>query len=97
MNEFDALSLIVIILDLFIATFLIWRVFNKKATLYWNSRVVYFWIALTNLYHGAIYVATFFVSSPNVLIIQWLHPIVVLYMLNPLLIAIIHWRGGRIL
>jgi hypothetical protein len=94
---FDILSYIVIVTDILIISFLLWRVFDKKATLWGYARGIYVWIATLTLYHGIVYIGTLFSQTPDKLINNFLHPIVILFIINPLLIAIIHWRGGRLL
>jgi hypothetical protein len=92
----DILSLLVILLDFLTMGFLIWRLFDKKATLWGSARLIYGWIALIVAYHCVIYIISMCSADPDILIFQLLHPVVVLYILNPLLIAIIHYRGGRL-
>ena len=97
--EFDILAYLVILGDLSVAGFLIWRALVKKATLWGAARFIYIWVALFSLYHAVIYTYSLFfnhVLESNI-VYQFLHPIVLLYILNPLLIAIIHWRGGHLL
>jgi hypothetical protein len=96
MVDIDVLSIIVILFDALGVAFLVWRVSNKTATLWGTARFVYLWVATLTFYHGIIYTRSMFVDRPNALITGMLHPLVMLYMLNPLLIAIIHWRGGRL-
>jgi hypothetical protein len=93
----DVLSITVIIVDLLVISFLLWRMTSKTATLWGVAREIYGWVALLTLYHCAVYIATLFVDNPNGLIQSMLHPVVILYMVNPLLIAIIHYRGGHVL
>lgn len=95
-TDIDILSLVVIWFDCACAAFLVWRAVAKKATLWGAARGIYGWVALLSLYHCSIYAASLFVAEPNHLIYGCLHPFVVLFMLNPLLIAIIHWRGGKL-
>lgn len=90
----DILSILVILFDLFVISFLTWRILDKKATLWGASRFIYGWVAFLTLYHGVIYVISLFVADPDVLINNTLHPFVLLFVLNPVLIAIVHWRGG---
>ena len=96
MSNFDVLSVIVIIFDLNVAGFLLWRILDKKATLWGASKIIYWWVIFLSLYHCGIYIVSMFIKDPEALIVSKLHPIVLLYVLNPLLIAIIHWRGGRL-
>jgi hypothetical protein len=95
----DILAYLIIITDILIATFFLWRVSVKNATLWGAARFIYCWVAAFSLYHGSIYIySQFFSKIPeSAVVYTYLHPIVLLYMLNPLLIAIIHWRGGRLL
>jgi hypothetical protein len=95
----DILSVFVVLFDFIIISFLTWRVIDKNATLWGSSKIIYIYISLLTLYHSIIYVITLFHSTwQQVLMIdKYLHPLVFLFMLNPLLIAIIHWRGGRVL
>jgi hypothetical protein len=99
MIRFDLLAYLVIIADLAIAAFLIWRATAKKATLWGAARIVYWYVALLSLYHAGIYIYTiFFPNSVEAQIVyQYIHPFVILYLVNPLLIAIIHYKGGHIL
>jgi hypothetical protein len=94
--EFDILALAVILIDLAALGFLLWRIFDKKATLWGNAKLIYGWVALLTLYHAVIYGVSLFTGNQSALVNVYLHPIVVMYMLNPLLIAIIHWRGGKL-
>jgi hypothetical protein len=94
--EIDILSVIVIFFDLVVSAFLTWRIFDKKATLWGASKFIYGWVTLLTLYHCAIYITSLFVREPNRLISQYLHPVVLLFVLNPFLIAIIQWRGGKL-
>jgi hypothetical protein len=97
--EFDILAYLVIITDILVASFLIWRAFAKKATLWGAARFIYVWVAAFSLYHAGIYVYSLFFNhtyEPHI-VYQFLHPVVLLYILNPLLIAIIHWKGGHLL
>jgi hypothetical protein len=89
----------VILVDLFVVAFLTWRATAKKATLWGRARLIYGWVAILAFYHGTIYIIALFLppTQGNLLIVDMLHPVVVLYVLNPLLIALIHWRGGRLL
>lgn len=96
MTTVDILSIIVIIVDLIAATFLIWRVTSKTATLDWKARIIYWWVITTQLYHAVIYTISMFNYDANAIIITYLHPLVVLFMLSAPLIAIIHWRGGHL-
>ena len=91
------LSLMVIVVDFLGAAFIIWRISDKKATLWGTSRIIYGWIALLMIYHGIIYIISFFHYDATVLILEYLHPFVLFYVLNPILIALIHWRGGRLI
>jgi hypothetical protein len=97
--RFDLFAIMVIIADIFASIFLIWRATHKKATLWGAARFIYWYIAVITLYHAVIYFISLF--SPNIseqdLVYKYLHPIVLLYVVNPVLIAIIHWRGGHIL
>lgn len=95
-TDVDLLSFVVILVDLCAAIFLIWRATAKRATLWGAARIVYLWIALMTLYHAVVYVATLIHGNENYYIATYLHPCVFLFILNPLLIAIIHWRGGRL-
>lgn len=88
---------IVILLDLFIASFLIWRIWDKKTTLWRAAKIIYGWVALLSIYHAIIYCLTILYPSTDTWIDTFLHPFVALFMLSPLLIAIIHWKGGHIL
>ena len=97
MINMDILHIFVIIIDLFVAGFLLWRVFTPKATLWKKARIVYVYIAGLTLYHATIYVITLFTLNEASLINTWLHPLVILYTINPVLVAIIHWRGGHLL
>jgi len=95
----DYEHIFIVLTDLIVASFLIWRIFSKKAVLWGTSKVIYSWISLTSLYHAFIYFYMLFTPLANhgVIITTYLHPIVILFMLNPLLIAIVHWRGGNLL
>jgi len=97
--QLDILSIIVILFDLGVSSFLMWRATSKKATLWGSARLIYVYITLMTLYHAVIYVLTLFATntSPEALLSTYLHPFVFLYILNPGLIAIMHWRGGHIL
>jgi hypothetical protein len=92
----DILSVFVIIADIAIASFFIWRARAKKATLWGAARFIYVWIAALSIWHCLVYGLSLIMVS-DMPIDRLLHPMVVLYMLNPLLVAIIHYRGGRIL
>jgi hypothetical protein len=94
----DILHTAVIIVDIFVVIFLIWRALTPKATLWGSARFIYIWIATLTLYHAVIYSIGFFLPDGGEYLIKiWLHPLVVLYTLNPVLIAIIHWKGGRLI
>jgi hypothetical protein len=95
-TDIDILSIMVILIDLCGAVFLIWRATHKKATLWGAARAIYVWVATLGLYHGIIYILSLFKDDPNSLITQYLHPFVILFVINPILIALIHWRGGRL-
>ena len=92
----DILAILVIIADIFIVSFLTWRIVDKKATLWGGAKLIYGWIALMSLYHLGVYVATLFSANPSALIAVLIHPLVVLFTINPGLVAIIHWRGGKL-
>jgi hypothetical protein len=92
----DIWSYVVILVDLVVSIFLMSRVVDKKATLDRNARLIYVWVTTASIYHGVIYVASLVTGNPDKTIVAFLHPVVVLYMLNPLLVAIIHWRGGKL-
>lgn len=96
---FDIFAIMVILGDLFVSGFLIWRATDKKATLWGATRIIYWYIALLTIYHAIVYIiSTFFITIPeSEFIYKYLHPIVFLYIVNPVLIAIIHWRGGHII
>jgi hypothetical protein len=94
--DIDVLSYFVIPVDMICVAFLMWRVFSKNATLWGAARFIYVWVSLLTAYHGVIYILTLFSPQPNVLIQNTLHPFVILFIMNPLLIAIIHWRGGHL-
>lgn len=96
MRSFDILSYLVIIADAAIVAFLFWRMISKNATLWGAARIIYGWVIALTLFHLVVYVISLFSKDPQDLISITLHPLVLFYMLNPLLIAIIHWRGGRI-
>lgn len=96
MTTFDILSYLVIIADIAVASFLTWRVIAKNATLWGAAKFIYGWVITLTLFHLVVYIVSLFSSNPNELISNTLHPVVLFYMLNPLLIAIIHWRGGRL-
>jgi hypothetical protein len=89
-------SLIVTAFDLISITFFLWRLFDRKATLWGAARLIYSWITFTLIYHVAIYVASLFNLDPLSFINAWLHPYVLLFTINPVLVAIIHWRGGKL-
>jgi hypothetical protein len=95
----DILAYLVILIDLFTTGFLLWRVSVKKATIDIGARLVYIWIALIYLYHATIYIFTLFQPDirESIIIYNWIHPLVALYVLNPLLVAIIHYRHGSLL
>ena len=99
MAEIDVLSIIVIVIDLLVSSFLIWRAIDKKATLWGSARAIYMWVAALTIYHCIIYTISLSLPHPfeDQIIVNFLHPIVMLYVLNPLLIAIIHYRGGHLL
>jgi len=94
----DPEHILVILIDLATASFLFWRVSSKKATLWGASKGIYSWVALLSLYHAVIYSYMLFLPYEihNTIINVYIHPIVLLLMLNPLLVAIIHWRGGHL-
>jgi hypothetical protein len=95
--KLDITSIMIIVIDIFVSGFLIWRATCKKATLWGTARFIYMYIATMVLYHGSIYLIGMFVSVPEAEFVHtYLHPVVVLYMINPVLIALIHWRGGRL-
>lgn len=96
MITFDILSYLVIFVDVAVATFLIWRATAKKATLWGSARFIYIWVTALTFFHLIVYVVSLFSPNPDELISSTLHPVVLFYMLNPLLIAIIHWRGGHL-
>lgn len=97
--ELDVFSILVIIADLFAITFLIWRVTKKKATLWGSARFIYWWVVFTLMYHVIIYGLSLFLPHPleDTFIPYFLHNFVILYVINPVLIALIHWRGGHLL
>ena len=97
--RFDLFAIFVVIADIFVSTFLIWRAIHKKATLWGVARLIYWYVALMTLYHGAIYLISMFIPAipESQFVYTYLHPVVLLYIINPVLIAIIHWRGGHIL
>jgi hypothetical protein len=94
----DILSIFVILFDLAVVSFLTWRSTAKKATLWGSARIIYLYVAALTLYHAVIYSITLLSPgvNPSILIDKYLHPFVFLFVLNPCLIAIIHWRGGRL-
>jgi len=96
--RFDILAYFVILIDLFTSAFLIWRAVTKSATLWGASRFVYFWIAAITFYHAMVYLYTIFLpaSIEGIIVYKFIHPIVILYILNPLLVAIIHYRRGHL-
>jgi hypothetical protein len=95
----DTLAILVVIADLCTGAFLIWRATTKNATLWGAARLIYWYIAIMTLYHGVIYFIGMIIISmtESQFVHIYLHPIVLLYIINPVLIAIIHWRGGHIL
>lgn len=95
--QFDILSVMVLLVDLGSATFIMWRATARRATLWPSARIIYGWISFLLVFHAVIYFISLFVPDPNALIQTYLHPFVVLFILNPLLLAIIHWRGGRLI
>jgi hypothetical protein len=97
MSNVNFLSSIVIFFDLASIVFLTWRIFDKKATLWGIAKGIYGWIVLTLLYHVTVYIASLFNPAPLVLINNLLHPVVLFFVINPTLVAIIHWRGGKFL
>lgn len=96
MFNLDILSILVIIIDLFVVCFLSWRALDKKATLWGSARLIYGWVVLLTTYHMVVYLFTLFSPNPSSIIVQFLHPFVMLFTLNPALIAIIHYRGGKL-
>jgi hypothetical protein len=89
---------ITVILDILIATFFFWRVTRKEATLWKEARAIYWWIAINTLYHAIAY--GFTLVNPlyaDLIRHEILLPLVPLFSLNIVLVAIIHWRGGHIL
>jgi hypothetical protein len=96
--RFDLLHIITILLDVSVAAFLIWRATCKKATLWGAARFIYGFVAVLTLYHAGVYAYTLFLpaATEHATVSDLLHYVVQLYMLNPLLIAIIHWRGGHL-
>ena len=97
MTSINALSIIVILFDLASIAFFTWRISDPKATLWFSAKVIYIWINVTMIYHLAVYVVSLFSPSPLVLINNYLHPFVLFFVINPTLVAIIHWRGGKFL
>lgn len=97
MNSVNALSFIVILFDLASIVFLVWRIADPKATLWLSAKLIYGWIVLTLTYHITVYIISLFHPSPLVLINNLLHPFVLFFVINPTLVAIIHWRGGKLL
>ena len=94
----DIPAFLVILADLMVSTFLLWRVFTKKATLWGAARFIYAWVAFLSAYHAGIYMYSLFQlqESESSIVYTWLHPFVVFFVISPVLIAIIHWRGGKI-
>jgi len=89
---------IVLFIDILLAAFFIWRVWDNKATLWGAAKIIYGWVAFTYAYHGFIYALTIrYQNLGDLLIDKLLHPFVFLFMLNALLVALIHYRGGHIL
>jgi hypothetical protein len=97
MANINLLSYIVIIFDLASIAFLVWRIFDPKATLWFSAKFIYSWVSITTIYHVVIYIVSLFSPAPLVLINNYLHPFVLFFVINPALIAIIHWRGGKFL
>lgn len=95
----DILAILVIIADISVAGFLIWRAVTKKATLWGTARLIYWYVALLTIYHGAVYAYSLTLTHANeaIALHSLLHPVVLLYIANPLLIAIIHYKGGHLL
>ena len=95
----DILAILVIIADISVAGFLIWRAVTKKATLWGTARLIYWYVALLTIYHGVVYAYSLIQShtSEAIILYAFLHPVVLLYIANPLLIAIIHYKGGHLL
>jgi hypothetical protein len=94
----NILDFTVLLIDILTTAFLIWRISKKNATLWGASRIIYGWIALTAIYHAAIYgFQILFPPLADAIRHNLLLPFVALYTLNPLLIGLIHWRGGRLL
>jgi hypothetical protein len=98
-QEIDVFSILVIIVDILSIAFLVWRATSKTATLWGAARFIYWWVAFTLLYHVFIYSYSLLILHPleDIFIPYFLHNFVVLYVLNPILIAIIHYRGGHLL
>lgn len=96
MLTFDVLSYLVILADIGVIAFLTWRIMSKNATLWGAARFIYGWVIALTLFHLVVYAISLFHKNPQELISITLHPLVLFYMINPLLIAIIHWRGGRL-
>ena len=97
MENVNILSCIVILFDVLSIAFLVWRILNPKATLWGAAKFIYGWVAFTMTYHAVIYVISLFSPAPLVLINNWLHPYVLFFVINPILIALVHWRGGKLL
>jgi hypothetical protein len=94
----DLLALFTVIIDIFMAAFFFWRVTRKKATLWKESRIIYWWIALNIVYHalgyGFAFIHPLYADSIRHALLL---PFVALFSLNPFLVAIIHWKGGHII
>lgn len=95
----DILAILAIIADISVAGFLIWRATYKKATLWGTARLIYWYVALLTIYHGVIYTYSLTLTRANeaIALHSFIHPMVLLYIANPLLIAIIHYKGGHLL
>ena len=96
-TSINILSCIVILFDLVSLGFLVWRIVDPKATLWLSAKLIYGWIVFTLIYHVGVYLVSLFNPSPMILINSYLHPFVLFFVINPTLVAIIHWRGGKFL
>jgi hypothetical protein len=94
--KINVLSLGTVIIDGFVVGFLLWRIFDKHATLWGAAKFIYGWVTFLSAYHLIIYLISMIVVNPEKLFYIWLHPIVMLYSLNIILLAIVQWRGGHL-
>lgn len=93
--HFDFLSLIVIMIDIATIGLVIWYIFRKRQKLWTAAKIVMIWIILVSFYHVVIYSLSLFAPNPDHFIQSMLHPVVVFFVLDPLLLIILLWRGGR--